>query len=310
MNNEQQVEQSTNPDTSLADLSLAEYRATRNGSTAKQSSTGSTEAGTQAETPKAEESQDVPAGSEELGETAEESDTEENSQEQPKRKGGWQRKIERAEREIETLKAQLAAKPAVTEPNKAETKPVAAELPKFDESTKPRLEGFGSLEEFSEALTDWKLSQRDFNLAQDQVKAKAQTEYETAIARWNQRQADAKQEHSDYDDVLASVNDVKLTPAHQKILVDSDLGAELAYQLAQDPKELKKFASLEPLAAARFLGKLEAGFETPSEPITKTSNAPRPIRPIGGRSASIGTFNVATASLGDYRRARETGRLK
>ena len=85
----------------------------------------------------------------------------------------------------------------------------------------------------------------------------------------------------------------------------------MAYQLAGNRTELKLFAAMEPLAAARYFGKLEAAhLDKSPKPETKISNAPKPIRTVGARATTAATFDLASASLADYRRARESGRLR
>lgn len=287
------IDTTTTTDSSIADLSLAEYRAARSG--------------TPAATQPAVTEDPVPDAGGDAGDDAEAGAADENTEHsKPAKRGGYQRKIEKLSEENKRLSEQLASRNAAQP--EAKVKETPAEVVEFP--AKPKLEDFDGIESYTEALTDWKAEERERKSQQAKAELTAKTEHAAAIERWTQRQAEAKKQHPDYDDVLASVDDVKLTPAHQKILIDSEAGAEIAYQLAQDPAELRKFARLDPLAAAKFLGRLEAAYESP-EPTTTTTSAPRPIRPISGRSAtSGGTFNVTTASLADYRKARESGRLR
>jgi hypothetical protein len=62
------------------------------------------------------------------------------------------------------------------------------------------------------------------------------------------------------------------------------------YELASDLKEFKRINSLPPLAIAREIGKLELKLSKPSEEkqeIKKTTNAPKPLTPVGSKSAPV-----------------------
>jgi hypothetical protein len=298
----------------LSDLSLAAYRATRE---------------TPAEATPAKVEDKTPAsGAQGAGETETEGEVESTEQasandgpasqeKQSQKKGGFQRKIDKQTREIEDLKRQLAERSAAqpqgdkgekTEGAAAPAQPSQPQLPAY-EKPKPKLEDFDSIETFTDALTDWKADKRDFDNAQKAEQSRAQADAQKVLDGWNSRTADAKKSHADYNEVLSSVDDVELSPAHQRIFLESEHGPELAYQLAQDRESLEKFAGMNPLAAARFLGKLEASLSSEAAPDENTvSKAPRPVRPVGAR-ASAGKFNVADASLADYRKARESGRI-
>lgn len=310
-------EQPTTPtESSLANLSLADYRASRENAGRE----------TPAATPKAqpeETDQSAPAG-ESAGESAAgkatADDTEEHeggesgdsgSTSKPAKKGGFQRKIDRQQREIDDLKRQLAEKPAGTAAEKQpEAAPAQPKLPEFAKP-KPKLDDFESVESFTEALTDWKLEKSEFDKTQAAKAEAARSETQKAVDGWNSRKAAFVENHPDYDDVIDEVSDVKLTPAHQRILLEHEHGPELAYQLAQDREQLEKFAAMHPLRAAALVGKLGAALSTEEAPQTqdKVSNAPRPIRTVNTRqSASAAKFDVAKASLAEYRQRRESGK--
>jgi hypothetical protein len=310
MTDNTQVEQSATTETSLADMSLADYRAARENA-------GSEGTPAAAKSEPATEEPAAGASTDDAGESDADEGAAEDSTEQakpddkkPAKKGGFQRTIEKKDREIEQLKQQLAAKPAAPAAPAAETKqePKAAEF--VYDKPKPKLEDFGSLEDHIEALSDWKADERDAKRAHVAAQEQAQTEAQKVLDGWNSRQAEAKQAHSDYDEVIQSVSDIPLSPAHQRVILESEHGPEIAYQLAQDPAELKKFAAMSPLAAARYFGKLEAQHTPAAAPPkeTKVSQAPRPIKPVGaGKGGAASTFDVSKASLSDYRRRREQG---
>lgn len=302
MNDTQAVEQSTTPAISIADMSLAEYRAQREAPAAAPPVTEKAEESAEG-SPEPEESAAADTDTADDPQEHEGEEKPEGSEKSAKKRGGWQRKIEKAEREIESLKAQLAAKTASDAPKAAEPPPAAGS--QF-EPAKPRMDDFDSIEDFTEALTDWKLSKKEFerNIAEQQQRI---------LRDWNSRQEAAQKTHADYEQVLNAASEVMLPAAHQRLFLESEAGAELAYQLAKDPAELQKFAAMDPLKAARYFGKLEAfhSSEAPDTATPRTSHAPRPIRPVGARSAgSAAPPDLAKLSLSDYRALRETGRLR
>ncbi len=280
----------------FSEMSLADYRAQREGHAA----------------PLVEENEEAPVepSSEDEPDAPESTESEEEEKpadEKPaKKKGGFQRKLEQKDREIEALKARLAeppaAKPAPPPP-----------LPTFD-APKPKLEDFDSIETFTEALSDWKADERDFKREQGKQVERQQNERKQVLDRWNSGQAESKKAHADYDQALESVSDVQLSAAHQTILLESEHGAELAYALAKDRKRLEAFAAMNPLAAAREIGKLESAIASPKTPNKETktaTTAPRPIRPVnGGKAAGAGNVDVSTLSLAEFRKAREQGRIR
>lgn len=306
---------STTPEVSsetLDTMSLAEYRAQRETKSAA--------------TPNPSTTVQAPAG-DSAGENSSQQGGEDDSSDhdgdavggddKPARKGGFQRKIERQAKEIEELRRQLAGKTAASAADNSKSAEPATkteqpkpELPQY-EKPKPKLEDFDSMEQFAEALTDWKLDAKDFERIQLSKAEEQRKQAQTVIEGWNSRVKDVKQERPDYDDVLKSVEDIQIPPAHQRLFLDSEIGPKIAYDLASDPDELKKFAAMDPLTAARFFGKLETAYQSQEDPKTpepRVSSAPRPVRPVGVRS--VGTPDVKAMNLQDWRAARESGRIR
>jgi hypothetical protein len=294
------------PTDSDAELSLADYRVSRE---------------SRAEGKPAESAEDKPAsGAESAGETAAEDqgaaeehtepEAGEASEQKPARKGGFQRKIERQEREIEDLKRQLAGKDAGR--TAADSEPRIPDHPGFAKP-KPKLEEFDSVEAFTDAITDWKLEKKDFEREQTARQETQRAQAESLVAGWNERKAEAQKAHSDYDETLAEADDVELSPAHQHVLLESEHGPELAYKLAKDREALEKFAGMTPLAAARYLGSLEAELAAERKapkPEASVSQAPKPVRPIAASRSSAASLDISKMSIAEYRKARESGRLR
>jgi len=293
---------------------LATYRASREPKAATETETKT------AAKPTAEVTEPAAAGAEALG------DAETETEPVKKKLGGFQKTISKQSEEIADLKRQLAGTPAGSAPGdakpaesttEAKPAPAAAAAPDYEKvKAKPRLEDSADLAEFTEKLADWTQDRRDWLKAGREAAAKQQAAVVTLAGRWKASETAFKTEHPDYAEVVKGVDDVRLSAAHQTLFLESENGVALAYQLAQNPAELRRIAALPPLKAAVEIGKLEAAFakqatpaEEEAEPEIKVSSAPKPFKPVNG-ATTRGTPNVADLSPADYRKARESGRIQ
>lgn len=214
-----------------------------------------------------------------------------------KRLGGWARKAQKAEKaeaelrkENDTLKAQLAAKPAETAPIKSEP---AKETPKAETRPRPIAEDFKSVDDFYDALVDWKVEQkldtRDQTKAEkDKVDAGNAKQHEIMLA-WDSRIGDVIKE-SEYSDFVGVVvkGGVQFAGVISQALYEDENGPKVAYQLAKDPALLKELNEMSPAKAIAKIGRLSAKFDAPEvktepvipqeKPTPKQSAAPAPIR--------------------------------
>lgn len=175
---------------------------------------------------------------------------------------------------------------------------------------KPTIDQYQDYADYVEALTDWKASQatrkaiaeRDAEQAQ-----KAEAKINEAKAQtWEQRQAQARSEMPDYDEVVG-LSDLRIAPHVADVLMDSEAGPALAYHFAKHPDIAERINGLSPLAAAREIGRLEASMSAVAKPapVSKpVSKAPEPIKPIG--SGSGGLSDPAAMSMDQYVAFRKT----
>ena len=179
--------------------------------------------------------------------------------ERPGRGGSRVRKIERLERELELAKAQLA----VLQPKQPQPE-TAPKLKAPEPPGKPKLQDFTTLEEYQEALTDWKLDQREAAKAAQS----AETAQQTA---WATSEKAARTAHADYDDVVSGVKAPEgpgVAAARQAMLED-EAGAAVLYHLATHPDELARIAAMQPLHAVLAVSKLAAKLSSPVAATTK-----------------------------------------
>ena len=230
----------------------------------------------EAETPAVEEPAKEPepeSKDEPEGDAGDDGDDESEPEPVVKKKGGFQRKLERKDQEIAQLRAMLEAKNTGATSAEREPQPTVIE-------GKPTLDQFdGDLEKFTEALVEWKEGTR-----QAETKAKQQAD------TWQTRVAEAAKDIPDFDD-YADVQ-IPLTPQMREFMVESEIGPKLGYALAKDLAEAQRIFGLPPLQQVKALAKLDlelSGTVTPPvKQVTKASAAPPPIKPLaGGTSAPV-----------------------
>lgn len=245
------------------------------------------------------------------GQSDEDQASKDAAKDKTKSKSGFQRRIDKlnarhadAQRELEYWKREALQKGA-TAPKpetKVDQKPAAGD-------EKPNPNDFDSHEEYVDALTDWKLTQKLKERDQSAEKARAQTEQEKAEKAHLDRVKAFKEKNADFDDVVSELEGKPISAAVEAILVSSEQGPELLYELAKHPEEFERINSLGWLAAAREIGKLESKLATstpaPKEP-KKITQAPKPIEPVGKGSSGPVSKDPSDPDLSqaDYERIR------
>jgi len=261
------------------------------------------------ETGKVPEQTKTSAAAEEAATTEPDSETGEEGQEheeKPKKKGGFQRRIDQLVKENAELKGRLAGDPAAKpqdKPADTPTKPAA--------EGKPQAKDFDSYEDYVEKLADWKLDQREQAKAEAAAKAKAETEANAISESWDAKKEAARERYEDFDEVI--MTDAKITPPIEHAILASENGADLAYYLGKNPAERERINGLNPVAATLALGKILAKLEgaeaTPEDKKPKVSAAPAPIKPLGTKAA-VAAKRPEDLSPDEYRKARESGKIR
>jgi hypothetical protein len=201
-------------------------------------------------------------------------------------------------------KATPAAEPAKpTEPTFEPTRP------------KPTEADFETYGDFTEALADWKLDQREAKREFDTRQAKerdaataAERDFESRVSTWVERREAFFAAHPQRQArVNAFLDTVVSGSPIGDALMDSEHGAALAYYLATHPTEAERIARLGPVSAIRELGRLEATISTTTSasasagPAAKTvTSAPAPPTTLAARSADPADPVAAAVMRGDY----------
>ena len=181
----------------------------------------------------------------------------------------------------------------------------------------PQPSQFNDAFEYAKALAEFStekaLAERDRQVAQQ----REQEAQQKIIQSWAQKVQEAKAELPDFDDLVAS-SDVVVNNAVRDAILESDVGPQILYHLAENNDLAKKIASLSPNAALREIGRLEAKFEVKTDtkqtaPVVR-SKAPAPIQPIRGGQ---GQADVPMSANGEWhgsyqawKLARKAGKIR
>lgn len=165
---------------------------------------------------------------------------------------------------------------------------------------KPKMAQFENVEDYVEAVADWKLAQRDQSSAKVQAEQTQKSVYDRTEKIYAQAE---KIQGFDRDEFDA----LPLTTPIAQAIIESDEAPRLMAHLASNPAEAQRIANLSPARQAAEIGKLEAKFAATGT--VKASNAPPPIKPIGNRGGAA-SGDLGRSSMEDYiaQRAKQGAR--
>ena len=204
----------------------------------------------------------------------------------------------------EALEARLAA---------LERQP-APQAPKVDEEPQPSQ--FNDAFEYAKALAEFTADKRIGEMRRQDAEAKEAQERQKVIDQWANKVQAAKASMPDFDDIVAS-SDVVVNDDIRDAILESDVGPQILYHLAENDDVAKRIAGLSPKQALREIGKLEARFEVKeTAPETKPvvrSKAPAPINPLRGSNPA----DVPMSANGEWhgtfqawKEARKAGKIR
>ena len=243
-----------------------------------------------------DEVEDTKSASASADETAEESDAldkedqdgevdESKLEDRPKKsKNGFKRRIDKLNSKLSLKDQEIDywRQEALRTKSKPEEKAVESK-PKTD--GRPKGDDFDTHTEFVEALTDWRIEQRDTKKANESRDSQLKSEHETLTKSHTDKVNEFKKDHDDFEEVMEEVADFAVSATIEHVILSSDVGPAIMYELAKDKKELERINKLSPLFAARELGKIEARVQRSSDSDEKleikTTKTPAPIKPVG-----------------------------
>jgi signal recognition particle GTPase len=143
----------------------------------------------------------------------------------------------------------------------------------------------------------------------------AQERSTKVVSTFKDREEEFRTKNADYDDVVH--DDVPITKEMAAMILESEIGPDVAYYLGKNLDEATRISRLNPLAQAREIGKIEAALSSSNPPVKKASSAPEPIKPVGSRSTApvVSTSDPRSTKMSDsewikQRNAENASRLK
>lgn len=121
------------------------------------------------------------------------------------------------------------------------------------------------------------------------------------VESWNARVSEFRERAPDFDDV-AYRTDVTISEPMAAAIMDSDIGPQISYYLGKNPQEARRIYAMEPLSAAREIGRLEHRLSMAAA--KQTTTAPPPPKTITGANSGAMPKPLQEMSMDEYFVAR------
>lgn len=234
-----------------------------------------------------------------------------------------ERNAARTEAETKALEAEAATAEAQSLRDRlaeAERQLAILNAPSQQTAADPRPErkNFASDEQYTDALSDWKVDQRIAARERKDAEARQAAAQEQVTRNWQQQVEAGKEDMPDFDAVVGAAEMV-----FPQVVLDAvvDNGPRVAYHLAKHPDEARRIAGMRPSAAIAAVnklgeqlavdgGKTSAPAPTPAPPAAKGEpfKAPEPLETLKGTSTAVSKA-VEDMSYEEYKAARQAGRI-
>lgn len=235
------------------------------------------------------------------------------NEDRPKRKGGFQRVIERQQRQIDQLMGALQQR---VPPPQAPEAPKAPDEPKpenYDLDTKEGWAKFNRDTALWAAKVERLAADRDRE--QHDQQAQQRSESERLAQTWDSKLTEARGAHADFDEVLAEA-EIPISPAVRDAMMESEYGAEVLYYLASHPEEAAEVGKLTGRAADRAIGRIEtliAAEQIEAEEANQPqqaapppqTQAPPPPKPVRKTSPNVKPFDPNDAKQAEQMKTDE-----
>lgn len=267
-----------------------------------------------ADQPEVEAVQTEPTEEAERSEPVEEKEQEEKPKANPKLERRFSEITKQREEARKEAQQEREARQALEARLAALERQPAPQAPKVDEEPQPSQ--FNDAFEYAKALAEYTADKRIGEMRKQDAEAKEAQERQKVIDQWANKVQAAKTSLPDFDDIVAS-SDVVVNDDIRDAILESDVGPQILYHLAENEDVAKKIAGLSAKQALREIGKLEARFEvkeTAPEPKTiARSKAPAPIQPLRGSNPAdvpLSTNGEWHGTFQAWKEARKAGKIR
>ena len=242
---------------------------------------------------------------------------------------GEEKTAEQIEKEKKALKSQrfqkLAneAKAEKARADAAEARAAALEAKEKERAPKPEPDGEPQPGDFTDAIQYARaLAKFEAKKAVEADRAERQAdtdrqERQKTLDAFNKRVEEAKSYIPDWEEMVNSATDLKVSDEVRDSVVESDVGPEILYFMATNPEFVQKLGSMSTRKALIEIGKLEAKLEKAekddepepkpkAEPKTEPKARPIVIQPIRAKSNGVSAADAdeVTVPYEEYKAAR------
>jgi len=159
---------------------------------------------------------------------------------------------------------------------------------------KPKLEQFDKVEDYVEAVADWKMQTHQQAQAR-QTEEQRVKQFQSEVQTKAQSVFEQAEDDPEFDN--AAFEALPISDPMAYAILDSDIATKLMVHLQKNPEEVDRITKLSPARQAAEIGKMEAKLSVVEK--VKPSNAPAPIKPIGSRGGSV-TGDPSKMSQGEF----------
>lgn len=262
------------------------------------------------ETPEDSEASEINEDESEGEDGDETAEVEKPEERQGKGKGRFKKRIDRLSAKVTAAETEKEywKREALKSQRPAEVKSTPVET-KVDQSGKPNSDKFDSHEEYVEALADWKVEQKLSARDEQKKVSELKSEQQKTVDKFQASIKTFAESHDDFHEVVESVDDIPMSLTVQEVVLGSDDGPEIMYELAKNPDEYKRICGLPAIAAAHELGKIEARLQksSPSSQTKeqKTTKAPKPLTPVSSKSTNANLKSPDEMDYQQYKKWRD-----
>lgn len=255
-------------------------------------------------------------------EASSDDEADEDEEEKPKRRRSRPdpkkriRKLVAQRNAKEDENARLRAQIDVLMKQAQQPQPAADQTPQKQDDPQPKQEEYSDYAKYLEDRSAWASRQAVKRaLVEARTQAAETHKQQIAQARETEMVTQAKalfakgiEEFEDFEEIAADPA-LPVTDAMTSAMLASDIGHQVQYHLGNHPEEATRISQLSPVQQVREMALLEASLKAPKPaPKKKTTNAPEPIKPVGGKSAPR-SIDEDTMPIDEYMRRYNAGEL-
>lgn len=175
---------------------------------------------------------------------------------------------------------------------------------------KPQAESFETQEEYIEALTDWKIDQKEAQRNKPQATAKKEEQSE-ALNDWVLKREKAVVKYTDFEKNEVQIERVARhykNPNLATLIVESEKSIELVQHLGKNPETLERIAKLSPISLAKEIGRIEEKLIAAKPVFKKQTEGYAPVDRVG-TGGGTPTKDPAKMSYAEFAKGRNEKRF-